>query len=155
MRYFIFAILSTQALAGGLEMDKTDQQLRAVGAYGLAYTASHMYREMGASKLLTAVLTGATVLGAGYLLDGRGSNNRMAAYGVGAIGGSFTFNLFDGDEAPKGYKPPKMEQKNSQHVNVNVNIPDSREYIVTPDNRVKVQARGKVYSYTSPLFRSE
>jgi len=173
---FTLALLlatAKSAHAQGLDLSQSSQQLRVLGAYGLAYTAKHFYRDqLGASKEMSWILTAVTTLGLGYALDrasGQASSGNMMAYGLGTLGGSFMHSIFDGDEAPKGYKErqekefeqrheqrQKFEQKNEQKINLNISLgPGTAEYVVTSDNRVKPRVkkrRGKTFTYTSPLF---
>ena len=187
MKYLteIFTIAHLQATARsahaqGLDLSKSNQQLRVLGAYGLSYTAKHFYRDqLGASKEMSWILTAVTTIGLGYALDrisGQVSSGNMMAYGIGTLGGSFMHSIFDGDEAPKGYKEreekeykerheqrQKFEQKNEQKINLNISLapttisPGITEYVITSnDKRVKPRVKrrgGKTFTHTSPLFK--
>jgi len=51
------------AHAQGLDLSRSNQQLRVLGAYGLSYTAKHFYRDqLGASKEMSWVLTAVTTM---------------------------------------------------------------------------------------------
>jgi hypothetical protein len=177
--FFLATLLATakSAHAQGLDLSQSSQQLRVLGAYGLSYTAKHFYRDqLGASKEMSWILTAVTTIGLGYALDSASSQvsqGNLMAYGIGMLGGSFMHSIFDGDEAPKGYKEreekehkerleqrQKFEQKNEQKVNLNISLaPGSTEYVVTSngnDKRVKSEVKrrgGKTFTHTSPLFQ--
>jgi len=177
-------VLTAQtASAETLDINNKDQQTRALVGLGLGHIGNHVYRNVGASRFWAGVLTVATVAGASIAYDqlskGRiGSGNAIAS-GVGAIGGVFTFNLFDGsdngsraeekstrqetrtsqdfkqDYAPKIENKPEINIENKPVINfappaTTINVFPDRANSDSKDTKINSGKESKGFFYPSP-----